>query len=176
MSPRLPFLVAVTVLGAVVVLSAARPAYGQRFNRIEDTHSNVDAYFYHVQQGAASVQVYVMGTVQAPGLYEVSEGTHLGQLLALSGGPQLSPQRRASDRQVTIRLFRPTGYGERPLYEERLDRAVAHPAAYPALRDGDVMTVEVLEKDKFSWRDIFTVVGAVSALALAVENVVSAAR
>lgn len=165
------------ILAALLVLLAAPAAFGQRFNRVEETKSNVGAYFYHVVPGAATVQVYVMGTIQSPGLYEVSDGTHLGQLLALAGGPTLGPQSRATDRDVTVRLFRPGGgYGERPLYEARLDEALARPEAYPTLRDGDVMTVEITEKDRFGWRDMFTVVGAVSALALAVESVVQAVR
>lgn len=160
--------------GAFLVLLLAPAARGQSFNRVEDTRSNVDAYHYHVLPGAATVQVYVMGTVESPGLFEVSEGTHLGQLLALAGGPMLDPRRRSAQRDVTIRLFRPAGYGEQPLYEARFDRAVGRPDQYPVLRDGDVLTVEVVEKERFSWRDMFTVVGSISALALAVESIVDA--
>lgn len=170
-SPMRPLFLRSLLLCALFV-AAASAAHGQRFNRVEDTKSNVDAYFYHVQPGAATVQVYVLGTVQAPGFYEVSDGTHLGQLLALSGGPTLNARRESSDRKVTIKLYRPAGYGERPLFEALLDEAVTRPSTYPVLRDGDVLVVEIVEKERFNWRDAFSIIGGVSALALAVERIV----
>jgi hypothetical protein len=164
------------VLTTLAFLAAAPAVRAQSFSRVEETRSNSTSYYFYVQPGAATVQVYVMGTVRSPGVYEVTEGTDLGKLLALSGGPLLDQRQRTTDREVTIRLFRPRQYGERPLYEAVMDRAVSRPENYPVLQDGDVLTVEIVERQRFGWRDAFTILGGVAAIAFAVESVVQISR
>lgn len=144
--------------------------HAQGLGRVEQTQSNVDAYYYHVQPGAATVQVHVLGTVQSPGVYEVNEGTDLGTLLALAGGPTLDTQRGSERRKVTIRLFRRRAEGRDVVYEAVFDQTAAESNAYPPLQDGDLLTVEVLQRSRFSWRDLFTVVNTVALLALSVER------
>ena len=144
----------------------------QGLGRVEEVNSNVPSYFYFVQPGAATVQVDVLGTVRAPGLYELTEGTDVGQLLALSGGPLLAPRQRASSRKVTIRLFRAATNGADPVYEQVLEDALEDPGTYPVLQDGDVLTVEVIERTRITWRDISSIVGTIGVLALAAERIV----
>lgn len=142
----------------------------QGLGRVEETTSNIPSYFYYVLPGAPTVQVDVLGTVRAPGLYELTEGTDVGQLLALSGGPVLMVRQRASRREVTVKLFRPSSNGGAPFYEAVLEQAVGDPEGYPVLRDGDVLTVEVTEQARFTWRDVSSVVGTIGVLVLAVER------
>lgn len=148
----------------------AGTALAQGLGRVEETTSNIPSYFYYVLPGAPTVQVDVLGTVRAPGLYELTEGTDVGQLLALSGGPVLMVRQRASSREVTIKLFRPAANGGAPIYEAVFEQAVGDPETSPVLRDGDVLTVEVTERARFTWRDISSIVGTIGVLALALER------
>jgi protein involved in polysaccharide export with SLBB domain len=161
------------LLGLVLL---ATDAAAQEFSRVEETTSNSTSYYYYVQPGSATIETYVMGTVRSPGLYIVQDGTDLGQLLALSGGPILDVLDQTRRRQVTIRLFRPLAYSDRPIYEIELGRAVVQREPYPILRNGDILTVEIVEARRFDWRDLLTVVGGLSALAIAVERGVAALR
>lgn len=163
-----------TALALMIVGLIVPSAYAQVFSRVEETSSNSTAYFYHVQPGTATVETYVMGTVGAPGLYVIEEGTDLGQLLALAGGPALDPLHRDSRRNIEIRLFRQLSDG--PVYAADLGRVVTRPEPYPTLQDGDVLTVEITEMRRFNWRDAFTVIGGLSALAVAIERAVAISR
>jgi protein involved in polysaccharide export with SLBB domain len=165
-----------TLIVLFLLFATSAPAMGQRFSRVEDIRSNISAYYFYVEAGTATIQVYVLGTVRHPGLYELTDGTDLGRLLALSGGPVLDVRQRSSRREVTLRLFRPGSYRSEPLYESRLDDAVTRPEAYPVLREGDVITIEVVEKQRLNWRDAFTVLGGVSALAIAVRQIITGRR
>ncbi len=148
-------------------------ARGQVFNRVEETTSNSTAYYFHVQPGSGTIETYVMGTVESPGLYIVGDGTDLGQLLALAGGPNLDARERTNRRTVEIKLFRPSASSDRPIYAAEFERAVVQQEPYPILRNGDILTVEVVEHRGFSWRDAFTVIGGISAVAIALERAVT---
>lgn len=140
------------------------------FGRVDQTSSNADTYFYFTQPGAATMQIQVLGTVRTPGLYEVSEGTTMGQLLALSGGPPLSPRSRHTQVEATVRLYRPNPAGSALLYEGALEQGISDPNRYPTLQDNDVITVEVTQHQPFDWRDASRIVSTVAVLALAIER------
>ena len=162
-------------LGVFLVLLAlpVLPTRAQTFGEVEDRQTNVPSYFFHVLPGEATMQVYVWGTVKAPGLYVVSNETDLGELLSLAGGPQLNALRNNDRREVTIRLYRTEGAIRTVGYEALLEEMIAEPGEYPPLQDGDIVEVATHEIQGFSWRDIFTVAGALAAVALAVERIVS---
>lgn len=152
------------------VLTAVPLAHAQEYGRVEKTESNVNSYFYHVQPGNATVQVQVLGDVGASGLYEVDQGTDLGQLLALSGGPFSNSRQHLTRRTVTVRLYRHQSPTRELFYEADLEHAMTDTEAYPTLQDGDVLSVEITERRRFSWRDGFTIVNTVALLALAAER------
>ena len=156
----------------VLFISMSLEAQAQRFGQVEETESNIDSYYFYVQPGVATIEVMVMGTVRNPGLYRLSEETGLGQLLALSGGPVLDVRQRSRPRTAVVRLYRPQGQGEALIYEAEFEEDVvtAPDGRYPDLRDGDVMTVEVTERQRFVWRDLFTIANTVAVIALAVER------
>ena len=161
------------VLVGVLLGFASTEARAQRFGLVEETESNIDSYYYYVQPGAATIEVKVMGTVRNPGLYRLSEGTDFGQLLALSGGPTLEVRQRSRPRTATVRLYRPQAQEQVLLYEAEFERNVVTASEnYPALQNGDIMTVEVTERQRFVWRDLFTIVNTVAVIALAVERLV----
>jgi len=162
-----------SILVLFTCLYLVAPTQAQHFNRIEDTISNIGSYYFYTQPGIATIQVYVLGTVQSPGLYEISDGTDLGQLLALSGGPVLQA-RYSNDRQTTIiRLFRPGSFTAEPIYETVLDRAITKQENYPILREGDVLTVEVIQKRRFNWRDSISILGSLASVGIILERIIS---
>lgn len=171
MTRLLRFALPALLLASLGTLAAQ--AQTQGFNRVDATRSNINAYYYYVQPGMATVQVHVLGTVRAPGLYVLNQGTHLGDLLALSGGPVVDVRQADARRKITIRLFRAAAYGDEPIYESTLDDAVSRRETYPVLQEGDVLTVEVVEKRRFGWRDALSIVGGVSALAVALDRFLS---
>jgi hypothetical protein len=150
---------------------AAVPALGQSFGRVEQTQSNSKSYYYYVQPGTQSIQISVLGMARNPGLYEVNQGTTMQQLLALSGGPNLDRTQSINRQKTTVQLLRPSVKGRTPLYQAPLETTVADTAAAIALKDGDVLTMDVTEKRPFDWRDILTIVNVASIVVLIVINV-----
>ena len=165
---RLPFY---SIVFAAVVALTALPVQGQAtFGRVEEMRTNATMYYYHVIPATATIQVYVMGTVRAPGLYEVSEGMSLGQILALAGGPPSSPRPSYRSVETITRLYRSTSTGQELIFERPLEEAISNQTAQPRLEFGDVVTMEVIERDRFNWRDVTRIVSAGGILALAIER------
>jgi protein involved in polysaccharide export with SLBB domain len=159
------------ILPLVLLLGLAAPlAHAQELGRAESTLSNAGTYYFLYEPGEATIQVSAIGAVRQPGLYEVAAATDLRRLLVLSGGPELAPQNARNDRRVTVQLLRQGS--AQPVFSAGLDEAMARGSA-PGLREGDVLLVEVLERERFNWRDAFTVVGGLSAIAFIVQTVVS---
>ena len=143
-------------------------AQEQRFERVADTETNIESYYYYVQSGAAFIEVRVLGTVRAPGLYVLAEDTNVGQILALSGGPVLDARQGSTERTVIVRHFRPQNGQERLLHEEEfVEGAFSGTDSFPDPASGDVLTVEVIERQRFVWRDLLTVVNTLAVIALA---------
>ncbi len=154
----------------LAVLGTATTVDAQRFGRYEQTESNISSYYHFVQPGTRTVQVEVIGSVKLPGLYELSEGTDLGQLVALAGGPELGTGQSTNKRTISVFLYRPQSFGSRPLYEENLTGFIADSGSYPEMRDGDVLLMEVVEQVKFGWRDMLSILGAVGSIAFAYDT------
>lgn len=134
-------------------------------------------YFTYFLPGERTSQVSVLGTVRAPGLYVVSAGTTLGELLALSGGPNAGPRSNEVERTTTVRLYRATTGGTREAIYDRSAEAFARDAeGYPVVLDGDVLEVTTLERRLWSFRDTLTIVGGVSTAVIAVIQIVNALR
>ncbi len=161
------------LLLAWLSLHAAPAAHGQDFGQVRETDTNIASYYYYVQPGAATVQIEVLGTVRYPGLYVISEGTNLGTLLALCGGPVLDVRERSRPRKEHLRLFRTLPGSQSLIYEAALqDGVLIKPDGYPALQTGDVVSVEVIERQRLTFRDVFTFVNSAALIALTVDRFV----
>lgn len=145
-------------------------ANAQGYGRLEQTETDL-AYHYFVRAGEPTIQVQVLGTLGETGLYEVTEGTDLGQLIALAGGPPTGVRQARSRRTATIRLFRPGSGNHLPVYEAELEHGILNSHAYPSLADGDVLLVEVVEREGLRWRDGLVVLNSVMLLVLTVARV-----
>jgi hypothetical protein len=146
------------------------PAFAQQnFGRIEDTQTNIKSWYYFVEPGAATIQVYAYGKVASPGVYVLEEGANLGLLLALSGGPVFAsnPDWFQTPR---VRLFRNRGGARVQVYESVMDDIHHANSDSPVLQEGDVMTIDVDQRRRLNWRDVFTVISPILSTLLLVER------
>lgn len=155
-----------------LLMGLQAPVYAQgSLGRVEQTESTSNAYFTHVRPGAPTVQVQILGAVPLPGLYEFTVGTKLGEALALAGGPLMGVRFRLNPRTVTVRLFRPDTNPTGPFYEQELEANLLQPGEHPVLADGDILTIEVVQRQGIGWRDIVALVNTAGLLALAIERI-----
>ena len=107
--------------------------------------------------------VYVWGAVREPGYFEVGPGVDAVRLLALAGGPVGDGVR--DDRQTaetTVTILRS---GQGTVYESTLEAFVTG-AGVPDLAAGDAIQVEVVRRNRFTFRDGLSIVGSVAAVLL----------
>lgn len=165
--PSLIWLLKVGLLTGFLGGLLSVPAFGQAFGRIEDTKSNV-AYFYHAQEGQATVQVSVWGTIPRPGIYEIPDTTRLEKLLTMAGGAPLEArQENRKAPRITIRVYRPTESGRSQIFESRLQTLLEGSPDNPRLRDDDIVVVETVTFQRpFGWRDVLSVASTLGTLTL----------
>ncbi len=164
---------------AVLLAASAAPAPAQVLRPTDERAAATTApgYFTYLLPGERSTQVVVLGTVRAPGLYVVSEGTDLGELLGLAGGPTSDVRSDEVERTVTIRLFRAAASGTREAVYERTDEAFARDAdGFPTLLDGDTVEVSTVVRRRRTYRDTLTIVGGLSTAVIAVIQIVNVFR
>lgn len=164
-------LVRLVVAGFLCHLYLVSVVQAQTVGRVEMMDTNINSYYYFVRPGSATIQIYVLGTVRSPGVYEINQSTDLRQLLALTGGPVLATQdRSASRRTVSLQLFRPNAAGQELLYEASLEDALAAPGDFPSLLDGDILMVQVFERSRPNLRNVLTFSNALLLFALTIER------
>ena len=122
------------------------------------------------ETGDLTVTVNVWGAVRNPGLYEIPEGTHLSTLFSLAGGPAIAERTNRERLTTTLKLIR-DGNRENVVFESVMEDEILVLDEDPILREGDVMTAEVLIQQRFSIRDIFPIVAAIASLTLAIDRV-----
>jgi hypothetical protein len=146
------------------LLLTVSPASAQEFGRVAEIQSSVGPYYVHVVPGRPSTQVQVWGAVRAPGLYEVDQGTDLGKLLTLAGGPPVGMLQDRRIREVTVRLYRNNAGTRTLVYEADLEAFIERPTLYPQLSDGDLVMVDAVERQTFGWREGIAIVSAVGTI------------
>ncbi len=142
----------------------------QRIGRVEQIENNTNGYYSFVLPGAQTVQIQVMGAVPSPGLYEVPSGTPLNQLLSLTGGPMMGPRARLTPRTVKIKVFRPA-MSTPLIYETEFQQAISDPASWPVFQDGDVMEVEVIERQRIGWRDVVALINTAAIIIFTFDRI-----
>ncbi|MEX2400202.1 MAG: hypothetical protein WD423_05480 [Rhodothermales bacterium] len=136
--------------------------------RVQETTTNTRTYFfYQLTPGAPTIHVEVLGSFQTPGLYEIEDGTGLSRLVALAGGPATASQLKETHTRYSLKVLRATPAGQLVVYEDSFERYLANVPAHPALLDGDIVLMEMTQRQRFGWRDVTSVVSMVGVLALA---------
>ncbi|RMF58362.1 MAG: hypothetical protein D6746_09840 [Bacteroidetes bacterium] len=153
----------------LVLMLVAVPASAQEFGRHNRITASGTAYHVFAEPGQATIQVQVVGAVSA-GIYEVSAGTDLGRLVALTG-LTLTPGASGTSVRYRVKLFRDQPDGRRLLlYDAPLEEMLANPGAYPVLQEGDVVMIESKVSQRFQWRDALTILTSLSTIILLVDR------
>ena len=160
------------ILAAVVFTCtmSITAAEAQTISELERSRSNMASFYNYSEPADVTMLVNVWGTVRNPGLYEVPQDLHLSRLLSLSGGPIVSPRQNRQDRTIQVRLFRDGPSGRELLFETEMQNEVLASVDDPLLLDGDVITVETVVRQRFSWRDAFPIIAAIGTVAIALER------
>ena len=156
------------LLGGGLGASYAQAQFASGLNQPRTDYQSAAVYRF-ADPGDIVATVNVWGAVRYPGLYEVPEGTHLSVLFSLAGGPSTAERSSRERLTTTLRLIR----GERRavVFESVMENEILATDEDPVLQKGDVMTVEVLVRQQFSWRDALTITAAVASVAVALDRV-----
>ena len=158
---------------ALILAIGGNSASGQAFGRLTDLQSNAAVYGF-AKPGDATKRVYLWGAVQRPGLYEVVVDIDLPGLLSLAGGPVFPIRSDELVQRATLRLYRPEGSTRRASFEAPIDSFLLRTLPMP--NDGDVVEVTVSQRRIRTWRDNLGVLGAGSAIAVALVQVITLFR
>jgi len=148
------------ILGVVV----AWPVQAQEFGRVGRVRAEGTSYHIYTTPGKATIQVMVMGAANG-GIYEIADGTDLGELLAVTGA-SLNP----SESKIKVRLFREQGELRMLIYEATMEEVLAEPQNYPTLMERDVLMVEAKARNPFRLSDALSIITAAGTIALLVER------
>lgn len=157
-------------VAAFLLQLGASDAGAQVPSELERSRYSPAAYYHYAEPGDVTILVNVWGTVRNPGLYEVPRGTTLSTLFSVAGGPSVAQRTQRQTRTIEVRLVRNDGGVRRPVFESVMENDIAVASEDPVLQEGDVLTVETVLRQGFSWRDIFPVVGAAASMALIIER------
>jgi hypothetical protein len=156
-------------LCAWVLLGGAgvQTVQAQKFGRIQETNTNT-AYFYYAQPGQATVQIYVWGAAQA-GIYEIPDGTSLARLLTMTGGVSRGTRQEGKEPlRINVRLYRPKQSREDPLLETRAQDVLQGNVEMQQLQENDIVVVETIQPDPFTWRDALSILTTATSITLLV--------
>lgn len=128
----------------------------------EDLQSGGAAYYTFARPGQNTIRVVVLGGGQT-GIYEVGENIDLAKLVALSQGVG------GGQSETTVRLFRPENGKRTLLFEAEMEKFVAS-SDYPALKTGDIVRIETVQRRKFGWREVLRLVTTASSLIFAFDR------
>lgn len=161
-----------TIVLCALSLFVVMPSAGQTFGRVGEIDARGTAYHVYARPGDATVQILVMGV--NGGIYEVTDGTRLDELLALVGGasgPEIGQQFPTISRETTVRLYRGAEGNRSLIYEAPLEQVLLEPHQHPRLLDGDLFLIETTTRNRFSWRDALSIVSGLASVALLVERI-----
>ncbi|MCS3748859.1 hypothetical protein GGQ19_000010 [Salinibacter ruber] len=148
---------------ALCLMLVAGPAWAQQ-QGAGGMQAGGTAYYTFARPGQNTIEVLVLGGGRS-GVYEIGENVTLGKLMALAGGGG-----GGGNAKVTVNLFRLEN-GERDrVLKERLS-AFAERPQYPPLQDGDVVRIQVRQREPFGWRDVLRITTAVTSLTFTVLRI-----
>jgi len=127
--------------------------------------------YYFARSNELTIMVNVMGFVQRPGRYEISNTIDLINLLSLAGGP--TPDGSLSDVKIT-RLVNTGSRYERKQFRLDLGELPKVSSAELVLQPGDIIEVERTGWSNF--RDTFTLAVSVVALTSTVVSIIAITR
>jgi hypothetical protein len=138
------------------------------------------ANYVFTKRGDLPIHVSVWGSARLAGRYEIPEGTDLGQLLSLAGGPGADMRgfivgvdyygRQQQQRGKThVRVSRSSGGVSRVVLESRIDDLLKGELRSFRLRDGDVVMVDQVQR--FNVWDAMSIVSISASILLLLDRI-----
>jgi hypothetical protein len=138
------------------------------------------ANYVFTKRGDLPMYVSVWGSARLPGRYEVPEGTDLGQLLSLAGGPGVDirgfivgvdymgrqDQRRG---KTHIRVSRRIGEKNFLVLEQRIDNLLVDDLRNFQLNDGDVIMIDQVQR--FNFWDALSIISISASILLLLDRI-----
>ncbi len=150
---------------SILCLLISMPVQAQEFGRVGRVQSEDTSYHIYTTPGKATIQILVMGVANA-GVYEIAEGTDLGELLAVTGAT-LNPR----ESKIRVKLYREQGPTRTLIYDASMEEVMGAPENYPVLAERDFLMVEAEARGPgFRFTDLLAVVTTLSTLALLVDR------
>ena len=96
--------------------------------------------------GMPTNEVWVWGEVSQPGIWRVERGADLVQFLSHLRVPGLLQRQAQTRSQFTLKIYRGASQSRELIYEIRLDELLEEGDEYPELQDGDILAVELRQR------------------------------
>ena len=136
------------------------------------------ANYVFTQRGDLPIHVSVWGQARFTGRYEIPEGTDLGQLLSLAGGPGfdtrgvilgIDHRERQRRGQTHIRVSRSSSGNTDVVLESRIDNLLYDDFRNFELQDGDVVMIDMVQR--FNVWDAMMVISSSASLILLLDRI-----
>lgn len=134
------------------------------------TNSGV-AVFRYANPGQPTMDIRVWGAVRSPGVYQVERDADLLDVLTLAGGPAIPSEDDRSVRSVNVEILRETAGTRAVVVATTLAALTALDTPLPDLQDGDLVSLSVQTRQRFTWRDALSVTTSVAALAVLILRI-----
>lgn len=118
--------------------------------------------------GQPTIQVYILGSVGASGIWRIEPQTDLIELLSAARVAGIGQDQPDYRQRVNLRIYRAIEGDRQKIYDEQLNNVLAEGAAYPPLQAGDVIEVETERRRTIGLALLSQIVGAASSLTLLV--------
>lgn len=158
------------LFGSVCLIFLVGSALGQT-TPFDRRQLNSAAFYGFAESGDVTIQVHVWGAVSFPGLYEVPRDTKLSTLISLGGGPLMGERINRARRHMTVKLYRFNGVDHEVIFESATENKILELQDDPILMPNDILSFESVVSQRFSWRDIFSVVSTAATLVLLIDRV-----
>lgn len=145
------------------LLLTASPVCAQQ-EPAEALETSGTAFYRYAQTGQNTIQVAVLGGGQS-GIYEVGADIDLAKLLALSKG--LGGDGRS---KITVQLYRPENGRRELMFEAKMEEFLAR-SEYPTLETGDIVRIETVQRQRFGWRDVLSIITTATTLVFTIDRV-----
>jgi hypothetical protein len=140
----------------------------------ESTTRGATVYRY-AAIGETVMNIDLWGLVLEPGRYQVAPTTTLVDLITLAGGPDFQVEDTKTIRETTVEIAREGSSGLAVVFTAQLEEITNGTAAPPQLLDGDIVTVQALVRQRFSWLEALSVVGSVAAVTYLIIRIATGA-
>jgi len=128
------------------------------------------AAYNFTDPGDITIKVHAWGALRFAGLYEIPRGTKLSELISLAGGPQFGVRTRRTKRRIDLKLTRLQEGMRMVVWSVSMENEITITDDDPELMDGDILSMEGVQRAQFSVRDLFPIIGAAASLTIVIDR------